>query len=186
MGSARISTRGYHPKIFIMKEAEERNTLIREEREHMENQKKLEANYWACREAIAIGVLKEIDAFGWEAWYDNDRNVPAKGTRKSRALLIEDRVRALAGSFPVITSTLHNGVYIWADSMGAFIFSKVDGALQWLEFDNTNDAMKFIEVLIQQDARKRSDRFTNIGFGVVLDIMPTALPRTIQNAGVTS
>lgn len=46
-----------------------------------------------CSQALA--ELAEIDPNGWEAWYDDDNNVPAYGLVSERAMLIRTRIAEL-------------------------------------------------------------------------------------------
>jgi hypothetical protein len=126
-----IRTRGYHPAISAMRES----MLLRQEllETQMENSikkaenKKLRRSYWWQRLANAMADLRSTDPEGWEAWFDSDA-VPEYGTEKSRALLVEARIRELLGhqsrSVQKATARLYRGVFIWRDQHGAFLFDE--------------------------------------------------------------
>lgn len=75
--------------------------------------KKLSRAYWKQRLAIAMADLKHLDPTGWEAWFDSPA-VPERGTEKSRALIIEARIRELAKK-PVkpLKPKLYRDAFIW-------------------------------------------------------------------------
>ncbi len=159
----------YHPKIFAMHLAQAQNEAKRERQWQIMKRKYMRAAYWLERLAIAMDNLRKIDQ-GWEAWFDDDTNVPILSTRRDHTLIIEARIKELSGSdIPLATCHAHRNVFIWTDDKGAFVFSKASETtigklpekLHWLLFDNAEDARKFIDGL----------DIKHIDYGYVLDIM---------------
>lgn len=133
--------------------------------ERVMNKKKMRAMYWTQRLSNAMSLLRVIDPNGWEAWYDNDSNVPAEATDREFALLVETRVRALIGHYPTLKARACRGIFIWTDEFNTvYVYSKevAKRPLYALEFTNFAQAEAFVRGL----------PIDNCGYGVVLDILP--------------
>ncbi len=69
------------------------NEKLKEE-QAQEVQRKRQAEL-LCQQADVMDELMSIDPQGWEAWYDDDRNVPAYGTVTERIEILRKRVAEL-------------------------------------------------------------------------------------------
>ena len=147
----------------------------------MINKKKMRFAYWLQRLGNAVSELKAVDAAGWEAWYDDDNNVPDVSDRES-ALLVESRVIELRGSFPAYKVVARRDIFIWQDAIGYFVYSKEaeKDALYVHEFDTFDAAESFIRGL----------PIKNCGYGFVIDLLPiialTALSTPLSLSTATS
>lgn len=155
-------TRGYHPAIYAMRESMLlRQELREQEWAHVQKQtlnKTLRKSYWFDRQCTAMAALKAIDPTGWETWYDSDA-VPVWGTEKSRALLVEARVRELAARLgrPYIRAVarLYRGQFIWQDPAGCFIYGK---ERKIFEFKDQNEAKAHIDAEHALNQYRNGDR----------------------------
>lgn len=159
-----ITVGGYHPRIHKMQWVMEQRAFLREQEDLLMSKTKTSINYWKQRACIALDLLQSIDLNGWEAWYDNDQNVPEIIKSEELAKLVEARIIELQGPTTFPTSTLHRNIFIWHDSKGYFVYSKEIGkeTLYANEFSTEADAKKFIMSLPAK----------NMGYGVILDIIP--------------
>jgi hypothetical protein len=64
------------------------------EKQEEEARRKLK-EYWEGEQAKLMQRLVSLDPDGWEAWYDDDMNVPAFGYINERCVLLEARVKEL-------------------------------------------------------------------------------------------
>lgn len=153
-------------------EAGKRGMLSAEEIERMTMKKKMRGMYWAQRLSNAMGALYQADPTGWEAWYDNDQNIPAEATDREFALRIEARVRELTGSYPEFTCRTRNGIFIWKDKLGFYVYSKEVGQrkLYTIDFNSFEDSTTFVNGL----------PFANRGYGVVLDLLPAGITTSVE------
>lgn len=147
-------------------EAGKRGMPSAAEIERMTTKKKLRSMYWSQRLSNAMGALRHADPTGWEAWYDDDSNVPAEANDKDYALLVEARVKQLTGRYDQPKACLRREIFIWQDEVGPYVYSKEVGnrALYALSFETLDEAVAFVEGL----------PFANRGYGVVLDILPAS------------
>jgi len=83
--SASIRTRGYHPKIYAMKQSQALREEIERDKEKI-RQVRFD-NY--TRFIELLDGLKAVDPTGWEAWYDDPRNVPNTITWTEAAPILE-------------------------------------------------------------------------------------------------
>lgn len=161
-----ITVGGYHPQIFTMHLVMAQREILADDVERAMNKKKMRSMYWNQRLANAMPS-------GWEAWFDNDANIPADADDKQMAYLVEERVRFLIGSsYPTITARIHRGIFVWTDELGVYVYSKEVGkrALYALEFSSKGEAKAFLNGL----------PFDNRGYGVVLDILPAAALANVE------
>lgn len=128
----------YEPRTYAMRMSMDlRKELLENQMEHNLKQaenKKLRRSYWWQRLALAMADLRSIDPQGWEAWFDSDA-VPEYGSEKSRALLVEARVREIAKSRPSVRAVarLYRGVFIWRDQHGFFLFDESHRIYEFLD-----------------------------------------------------
>jgi|GEM_PF-2664118 len=141
----------FEPRTYAMRRSMElRQELLETQMEQNLKQaekKKLRRSYWWQRLANAMANLKALDPAGWEAWFDSDA-VPEYGTEKSRALLVEARVRDLGGkNRPAMQAVarLYKGVFIWRDAFGCFLF---DESKRTIEFKNDGEAKAHIDAAL--------------------------------------
>lgn len=156
---------GYHPRIFAMHWAMAQRELLAGRMETVMNKKKTRGMYWTQRLSNALGLLRVNDPSGWEAWFDDDANVPADSNDQQMALIIEARVRSLIRHYPQLTARARRGIFIWTDEFNSvYVYSKEVGKrpLYALEFVNFAEAEAFVRGL----------PIDNCGYGVVLDILP--------------
>jgi len=134
--------------------------------------KKMRGMYWAQRLSNAMGALYQADPTGWEAWYDDDRNVPAEANDREYVHLVEARVRELTGSLPTFTCRTRNGIFIWQDKLGFYVYSKEVGQrkLYTLDFESFEAASAFVNGL----------PIENRGYGVVLDLLPAGINTSVE------
>lgn len=141
-----------------------RETLCNETERIMKN-KKLRANYWKQRLNLTMGILKSADP-NWERWFDDDQNIPADADNRQIHELVRARVIRLAGKFPLASTTIHRGIFIWRcdDAPGYFLYSKSveNPTLYIFEFGDLEAAKSFIDRL----------PFRCLGYGVALDVVP--------------
>lgn len=165
-----VTVGGYHPNIWAMHRSMALREILAGNVEQAMNKKKMRSMYWAQRLLNAMSLLRVSDLKGWEAWFDNDENVPADD--KQMAFLIEKRVRFLTGHYPTITARTHRGIFVWTDELGVYVYSKEVGkrALYALEFSSKGEAEAFLNGL----------PFENRGYGVVLDILPAAAMANVE------
>lgn len=134
--------------------------------ERVMSKKKMRAMYWSQRLSNAIYFLSVYDPIGWEAWFDNDANVPADSTEKQMSLIVEARVRnVINGRYPKMRVCARRGIFIWTDAWDiVFVYSKEVGKKQLyaMEFSSFAEAEAFVNGL----------PYKNCGYGVVLDILP--------------
>ena len=137
--------------------------------ERMMFKKKLRAAYWTQRLGVAMEMLKAADP-NWEVWFDNDRNVPAEATDREMAQLVEVHVREIKGEYPKFKISIERDIFIWQDSLGAFVYSKEVGKrpIYPIEFETIEAARTFIRGL----------QFANCGYGFVLDLLPSPIMAT--------
>lgn len=148
-------------------EAGKRGMPSAAEIERMTTNKKMRSMYWMQRLSNAIFALQQADPTGWEAWYDDDRNVPAEANDRDYAWLVEARVKTLTGgAYAQPKACLKRDIFIWTDAIGTYIYSKEVGkrTLYAMSFDSFEEAVAFVEAL----------PFANRGYGVVLDILPAS------------
>jgi len=160
-----ITVGGYHPRIHHMQWVMGQREWNTFQMEKAMNKKKMRAMYWTQRLANALFQIRCFDPIGWEAWFDDDNNVPADSTNKDMALLIEDRVRVLIGRYPKHIARACRNIFIWTDEFGVvYVYSKEEGKdpLYAHEFKSIDEAETFLRGL----------PFRNIEYGVVLDILP--------------
>jgi hypothetical protein len=69
-----VRTRGYHPKIWIMKEAQDAHERLRDDIEAVRNRRIDNREQF---EAM-LAEIKRLDPAGWETWYDDNSNIPAE------------------------------------------------------------------------------------------------------------
>lgn len=145
-------------------EAGERGLPTAAEIERMKTNKKLRAMYWKQRLSNAMGALYHADPTGWEAWYDNDANVPAEALDRDYAYIVEARVREIAPVYKAPKAIMRNEIFIWTDNVGPYVYSKEVGkdALYVIPLETIEEAEVFVNAL----------PFKNRGYGVVLDILP--------------
>ncbi len=137
------------------------------------NKKKMRGMYWAQRLSNAMGFLRKSDPANWEAWFDNDANVPADATDQQMAVILEARVRSLIGHYPILKTHVCRGIFIWTDEFnGVYVYSKEVGKrpLYALEFNTPAEAEAFVRGL----------PIDNCGYGVVLDILPADAMANIE------
>lgn len=134
--------------------------------ERMTTKKKMRAMYWTQRLSNAMSALQQADPVGWEAWYDNDQNVPAEANDRDYALIVETRVKELTGRYDQPKACVRRDIFIWTDKIGPYVYSKEVGkrTLYAMSFDTFVEAESFVEAL----------PFSNRGYGVVLDILPAS------------
>lgn len=133
--------------------------------ERMTTKKKMRFAYWTQRMCNAVEALRIADPTGWEAWYDNDRNVP-EGTDREVALIVELRVKQLTGSYTQPKACVRGGIFIWTDQIGPYVYCKeiAKPTLYIQPFERFEEAVAFAEGLPS----------ANRGYGVVLDILPAS------------
>lgn len=134
--------------------------------------KKMRGMYWTQRLSNAMGALYQADPAGWEAWYDDDQNIPAEATDREFAQLVEARVRELTNTYPKFTCRTVNGIFIWQDQHGVYVYSKEvgDRKLYVLDFENFETASAFLNGL----------PISNRGYGVVLDLLPAGITTKVE------
>jgi hypothetical protein len=148
-----ITSRGYQPNIFAMHRAMELREQLQAENETRMDRamqvRQLRKSYWYGRLANAMTDLKAIDPEGWEAWFDDDANVPAIISHKDLALLVEQHLQDLLAGLqrPLqrATAKLYKGVFIWVDTRGAFMFSD-SGRI--LDFVNADEARAHVDAAL--------------------------------------
>lgn len=162
---------GYHPKIWAMHYSMAMRERLMEENQRAINKKKMRGQYWAQRLSNAMGLLRSYVA-NWDTWFDNDANIPNDANNQQMALLVEAKVKEVAGSIFFRTFTCR-GIFIWQDGAGFYVYSKEAGkaALYVLaEFDNLDGAEAFVNGL----------PFENLGYGVVLDLLPAGVLAVVE------
>jgi hypothetical protein len=159
-----ITVGGYHPRIHHMQMVMAQREWNADMSEKSMKKKKMRANYWSQRLSNAMGTLYQADPNGWEAWFDNDKNVPAEANDREFALIVETRVRELVGYYPFFKCRTRRGIFIWQDALGVYVYSKEENKrnLYALDFNSFDEAETFLRGL----------PFKNIGCGVVLDLLP--------------
>lgn len=147
-------------------EAGKRGMPSATEIERMTTKKKLRSMYWTQRLSNAMSALQQADLTGWEAWYDDDHNVPAELNDRDYALIVEARVKELTGSYTQPKACVRRDIFIWTDQFGPYVYSKEVGkrTLYVMSFESFAEAEAFVEAL----------PFANRGYGVVLDILPAS------------
>jgi len=140
----------YDPRTFKMHMVMDLRERLQEEDERRRYKRQLAGAYWLQRATVAYWALRDHVADG-EAWYDDDRNVPAYGTARERALLVEARVRECA-DLPAYRARLYKDVFIWTDDLGAFMFQRTDKE-HWsaISFPNASAARGFVDGLQFQE-----------------------------------
>lgn len=152
--------------------------LIYERNAHAEylvmSKQKMASAYWQQRWSNALDCLRTEDPQGWEAWYDNDNNVPAESNNRKFATLVEARVKELTGELPYYRAQTRRGIFIWEDQVGFFVFSKEVGKepLYVIEFSTFEAAETFLKGL----------PIDNCGYGFVLDILPASVMEVHSNS----
>jgi hypothetical protein len=172
-----ITGGGYHPRIHKMNFVMGQREQLRAQEDLLMSKSKTSLNYWKQRFHNAVDYLKAADPNGWEAWFDDDRNVPAQAKSEDLARIVESRVIELQGHTNFPTSSLYRNIFIWRDANGFFVYSKEVGNEQLYvnEFNSQTEAESFI---VSLNVNK------NIGYGVVLDIIPApALNEVNATAG---
>jgi len=157
---------GDYYRYWLEVEAGKRGIPSAAEIERMTTKKKMRAMYWMQRLSNAVSALQQADPIGWEAWYDDDQNVPAEANDKDYALLVEARVRYLTGRYDQPKACVRRDIFIWTDQIGPYVYSKEVGkrTLYAMPFDTFEEAESFVQAL----------PFANRGYGVVLDILPAS------------
>ena len=109
-------------------------------------------------------ALQQADPNGWQAWYDDDRNIPAEGLDRDYAWLVEARIKELSGSYTQPKACVRREIFIWRDAFGPYVYCKEVGkrTLYVMSFDSFAEAEAFVEAL----------PFVHRGYGVVLDLLP--------------
>ena len=157
---------GDYYRYWMEVEASKRGIPSVAEFERMTTKKKMRAMYWTQRLCNAISTLQQADPTGWEAWYDNDQNVPAEGYDRDYAYLVEARVKELTGRYDQPKACVRRDIFIWTDQLGPYVYSKEVGkrTLYAMPFESFEEAEAFVNAL----------PFSNRGYGVVLDILPAS------------
>lgn len=147
-------------------EAGKRGVPSAAEIQRMTTKKKMRAMYWMQRLSNAISALQQADPAGWEAWYDNDQNVPAESNDRDYALIVEARVKELTGRYDQPKARVRRDIFIWTDQFGTYVYSKEVGkrTLYVTPFDSFEEAVAFVQGI----------PFESCGYGVVLDILPAS------------
>lgn len=84
------------PSIRNMRATEELRRELEEKRQEAEFKRALKGLYWRGRYDLAMDALEKADPEGWEAWYDDDNNVPLfAGGHRQLCLLLEKRIKEL-------------------------------------------------------------------------------------------
>ena len=168
-----ITSGSYDPRIHRMQYVMAQRETNREREFYLMSKKKTRASYWAQRLTNALSVLRAADPTGWERWYDNDDNIPAEGTNREYCRLVEARVIALTGTYPVIKARARRGIFVWQDELGYFVYSKEVGKdpLYVIEFESMEAAEAFLAGL----------PLHNCGYGVVLDLLPAPMSVGVEN-----
>jgi hypothetical protein len=144
-----IHTSGYHPKIDRMMRGMELRQKIKDERWKNIRRQQMVAWYWNGREALAMMALMHIDK-GWEAWYDDNNNVPETGSSQERTMLIERRIQALIPEYKPAVAKLHRGVFVWTERYQYGNYGSaclIDDYRLVHDFDNAAAAHTFIDRL---------------------------------------
>ena len=160
-----ITGRGYDPRIFRMQTVLDMRVKLNEERERMENNSTFSKNYWMQRSNIAAHILFDADPANGEAWFDDERNVPAQATCREVYYLCYAQIVKLTDSFPSLKSIIHRGILVWSCQTTVSVFDKPTGEniLHLNEFGTVEEAKAWIDGL----------EWKHMGYGVVLDIVPT-------------
>jgi len=158
---------GYHPQIHKMQWVMYQRELVREQEVKMLNKKKMRGAYWTQRCANAMDWLRTVDAQNWEAWFDNDANIPADSSVRLIAQLCEARTVELTGAKQNMRAKAVRDIFIWKDRLGFFVYSKEVGKekLYVIEFESFEAARNFINGLPHD----------NLGYGFVLDMIPAPI-----------
>lgn len=140
----------YEPRTYAMRASIElREELTRQAMDKLTD-KQLTKTYWFQRLSNAMTGLRAIDP-NWEAWFDNDENVPAVSSFRHHTLLVEDRIRTVAqqNNRTVVRAVarLYRGVFIWRDKDGYFIFGEGE-AKGIYEFDDEGEAQGMIDATL--------------------------------------
>lgn len=159
-----ITNGSYHPRIWKMQWVQQQREWTREQEQKVINKRKLRFAYWMQRNANAMNWLRTVDQLGWERWFDDDANVPNHGTHQQWAHVVEARISDLIGFLPPMRARMRREIFIWEDQLGFFVYSKevIKDTLYLIEFESFESAESFIKSLPIQ----------NLGYGVVLDILP--------------
>lgn len=164
MGRSRIGVangnwrRDYNLKLIYERTAHEEYLIM--------SKQKMASAYWKQRWNNALDCLRTEDPNGWQAWYDDDNNVPAESNNRKFAELVEARVKVMTGARPVYSARARRGIFIWRDQIGFFVYSKEVGKepLYVIEFETFEAAEKFLKDL----------PINNRGYGFVLDVIPAS------------
>ncbi len=157
---------GHYYQYRMAVEAGKRGVPTAAEIQRMTTKKKMRSSYWTQRMCNAVDALRSIDPTGWEAWYDNDYNVPAQCTDREIAQIVELRVKQLNATYTQPKARVRSGIFIWTDEIGPYVYCKEVGktTLYIQPFETFNEAVAFVEGI----------PFESRGYGVVLDILPVS------------